>query len=132
MVSTAGGVTVTDAEPEWLPLVAVINAVPGATPVTALLAALIDATVATAGLEVDHVIDRDVIGDPAESRSVACMERTEPTVRLAVAGVTVTEATCPSSTEASLCVLHAAERTSTAPNMASRVVPRTRITSPPD
>src|SRR5882762_805524 len=81
--------TVTVAVALCPPLVAVIEAEPAATPVTKPLAL----TVATAALLVAHVTARPLRAVPFESFGVAVNCVVAPTVRLAVAGLSVTEAT---------------------------------------
>ncbi len=70
-------------------LVAVIVAVPAATPVTSPL----PVTVATAGALVAHVTTRPLSGWPFASLGVAVNCTVCPTVTLAVAGLSVTDAT---------------------------------------
>jgi len=81
--------TVTVAAALCPPLVAVIEAEPAATPVTKPLAL----TVATAALLVAHVTARPLRAVPFESFGVAVNWVVAPTVRLAAAGLTVTDAT---------------------------------------
>src|SRR5712692_4274995 len=90
VVSTgAGGTTLTEAEPLWPSLVAVIIAAPTATPVTTPL----PFTVATAVLLVAHVTTRPLNGLPVASFGVAVSCTVCPTGTLADAGLTATEAT---------------------------------------
>ena len=77
------------AVPLWPSLVAVIVAEPAATAVTTPLAR----TVATAGASLAHVTERPVSVSPRASLSVAVSCGVAPTVRLSLAGATVTEAT---------------------------------------
>jgi len=87
--ATGTGVTVMVYVPLCPSLVAVIVAEPAATPVTKPLAL----TVATAALPVAHVTVRPLRAVPFASFGVAVNWVVPPTVRLAVAGLTVTEAT---------------------------------------
>src|SRR2546422_3549824 len=91
MVTEATGtfVGVTADVPLFPSLVAVIVAAPAATPVTNPLAL----TKATAALLVAHVTVRPVRAVPFKSFGVAVNWVVAPTMRLAVAGLTVTEAT---------------------------------------
>jgi len=82
-------VIVTVAAALFCALVAVIVAVPAATPVTSPL----PFTVAAGGLPLAQVMLRPVSGIPAESRGVAVNCTVPPTRMLAVAGLTVTDAT---------------------------------------
>src|SRR5438067_10374136 len=87
--ATGTSVTVTAALPAFPSLVAVIVAGP-----TAMLATSpLPLTVATLGLLLDHITVRPVRVPPAESFGVAVSCTVCPTVRLAVAGATATEAT---------------------------------------
>src|SRR3989449_7042207 len=85
----AAAITVTSAVPLLPSLVAVIVAVPAATPVTNPL----PLTVATETLLVAHVTTRPLKGLPLASLGVAVNCTVAPTVTLAVAGLTVTDAT---------------------------------------
>src|SRR5438067_11900148 len=87
--ATGTSVTVTAALPALPSLVAVIVADPAALLVTRPLGL----TVATAVLLLAHVTVRPVSALPAESFGVAVSCTVCPTVRLAVAGATATEAT---------------------------------------
>src|SRR5947208_8277156 len=84
-----GGVTVMAAVPLCPSLVAVIVAEPATTPVTSPL----ELTVATAVLLLDHVIVRPDSALPFASFGVAVSWTVLPAGTLAVAGLTVTEAT---------------------------------------
>src|SRR5436190_126322 len=84
-----GGVTVMAAVPLCPSLMAVIVAEPATTPVTSPLAL----TVATAVLLLDHVIVRPVSAFPLASFGVAVSCTVLPSFTLAVAGVTLTDAT---------------------------------------
>jgi hypothetical protein len=84
-----GWVTVTVAVPLFPSLVAVMVAVPAATPVTNPL----PFTVAIVALLLAHVIVRPVSVFPAESFGVAVSCVVAPTPTVAVAGLTVTDAT---------------------------------------
>ena len=88
-VATGTSVTVAAAVPAFPSLVAVIVAVPAATPFTSPLLL----TVAILVLLLAHVTVRPVSAVPAESFGVAVSCAVCPTVRLAVAGATATEAT---------------------------------------
>src|SRR5437016_6076812 len=88
-VATGTSATVTAAVPAFPSLVAVIVAVPAATPFTSPLLL----TVAILVLLLAHVTVRPVSAVPAESFGVAVSCAVCPTVRLAVAGATATEAT---------------------------------------
>src|SRR5438309_873382 len=88
-VATGTSVTVAAAVPAFPSLVAVIVAVPAATPFTSPLLL----TVAILVLLLAHVTVRPVSAVPAESFGVALSCAVCPTVRLAVAGATATEAT---------------------------------------
>src|SRR5438309_6333274 len=88
-VATGTSVTVPSAVPAFPSLVAVIVAVPAATPFTSPLLL----TVAILVLLLAHVTVRPVSAVPAESFGVAVSCTVCPTVRLAVAGATATEAT---------------------------------------
>jgi len=85
-VATGGGVTVTAAVPDALPLVAVIVAVPAVTPVTTPVAE----TVATDVGAALHVTVRPVSTLPAASLTVAVSGAVAPTATLTVLGVMVT------------------------------------------
>src|ERR687888_1744553 len=87
--ATGTSATVTLAVPFLPSLVAVIVAVPAATPVTSPL----ELTVATEMLLLDQVTVRPVRALPAESFGVAASCVVPATVMLAVAGLTVTDAT---------------------------------------
>jgi hypothetical protein len=87
--ATGTTVTVIDDPPACPSLVAVIVAGPAATPLTRPL----PFTVATAELDVAHVTVRPVNGLPFASFGVAVSCTAWPTVTLAVAGLTVTDAT---------------------------------------
>src|SRR5437016_2688002 len=87
--ATGTSVTVTVALPAFPSLVAVIVAVP----TTTLATSPLPLTVATLGLLLDHITVRPVRVPPAESFGVAVSWTVCPTVRLAVAGATATEAT---------------------------------------
>ena len=82
-------VTLTVAVPLFAPLVAAIVAVPAPTPVTSPAAL----TLATPALLVAHVIVRPVRVRPNESFGVPVSCTVLPTDTLAVAGLTLTEAT---------------------------------------
>src|SRR5207253_1195934 len=86
--ATGTSVTVTVALPAFPSLVAVIVAVP----TTMLVTSPLPLTVATLGLLLDHITVRPVRVPPAESFGVAVSGMVCPTVRLAVAGATATEA----------------------------------------
>src|SRR5437773_554307 len=88
-VATGRFVTVMADVPFFPSLVAVIVAEPAATPVTNPLAL----TVATVVSLLTHVPARPVRGVPFESFGVAVSSVVAPTVTLAVAGLTVTDAT---------------------------------------
>src|SRR6266550_4179727 len=88
-VATGTSVTVAAAVPAFPSLVAVIVAGPAATPFTSPLLL----TVAILVLLLAHVTVRPVSAVPAESFGVAVSCAVCPTVRLAVAGATATEAT---------------------------------------
>src|SRR5437667_6107032 len=88
-VATGTSATVTAAVPAFPSLVAVIVAGPAATPFTSPLLL----TVAILVLLLAHVTVRPVSAVPAESFGVAVSCAVCPTVRLAVAGATATEAT---------------------------------------
>src|SRR5439155_8544303 len=88
-VATGTSATVTAAVPAFPSLVAVIVAVPAATPFTSPLLL----TVAILVLLLAHVTVRPVSAVPAESFGVAVSCAVCPTIRLAVAGATATEAT---------------------------------------
>jgi len=90
-VETAGGVTVTVADPDRPSLVAVIDIVPAFSPVTSPLAE----TDATCGLDVpvDHVIGRPVSTPPLASLSTAVACVVSPSSMEEEASVTVTVAT---------------------------------------
>jgi len=87
--ATGTSATVTDDVPFCPSLVAVIVAAPTATPVTTPLAL----TVAAAGLLDAHVTTRPDSGVPLASCGVAVSCTVCPTCRVAVAGLTVTDAT---------------------------------------
>src|SRR2546428_1610350 len=84
-----GTVTVIAAVPLWPSLVAVIVAAPTATPLTNPL----PFTVATPALPLPHVTTRPVSAAPLASLRVTVSCPVCPTGMLAVAGVTVTDAT---------------------------------------
>src|SRR5438309_4582887 len=88
-VATGTSATVTAAVPAFPSLVAVMVAVPAATPFTSPLLL----TVAILVLLLAHVTVRPVSAVPAESFGVAVSCAVCPTVRLAVASATATEAT---------------------------------------
>src|SRR5207245_7731970 len=88
-VATGAFVTLMTDVPFFPSLVAVIVAEPAATPVTNPLVL----TVATAVLLLTHVTVRPVRGVPFESFGVAVSGNVAPTITLAVAGLTVTDAT---------------------------------------
>lgn len=84
-----GGATVTDADPETDPVVAVINAVPAATAVTVAVAPVPD-TVATAGLpEVQETVG--LVTGPVVLTTVAVRPPVAPMARDKLAGATDTE-----------------------------------------
>jgi len=99
IILTAAGLTVTEATgttvtvmaavPLLPSLVAVIVAPPATMPVTSPL----PVTVATAVLLLDHVIERPVNGLPFESFAMAANWTVWPSVTLATAGLTITDAT---------------------------------------
>jgi len=84
-----GALTITVAVPLFPSLAAVMLTVPGAIAVTAP----VDETVAMAEELVSQVTTRPVSTLPAASRTVAVRGTPPPTVRFALAGLTVTEAT---------------------------------------
>jgi hypothetical protein len=85
----SGAVTVIVACPETPSLVAVTTSCPTATPVTSPVLE----TVATCAFALVHVTTRPVSALPAASRVTALSWTVCPTCTLAVAGVTVTDAT---------------------------------------
>ena len=87
--ATGTGVTVTVAVPLFPSLVAVIVAEPAARPVTNPLAL----TVARPELLLAHVTTRPLRAAPVESTGVAVSSTVCPTIVLADAGLTLTEAT---------------------------------------
>src|SRR5207247_787421 len=87
--ATGTVVTVSAADPLWPSLVPVIVAGPAATAVTSPL----PVTVAIAVFELDHVTTRPASGVPLASFGVAVSWAVCPAVTLAVAGLTVTDAT---------------------------------------
>jgi len=105
--ATGTFVTVIAAVPFWPSLLAVIVAVPGAPPVTSPL----PLTGATAALLVAHVTVRPVSDPPFASFGVAVSCTACPTVTLAAAGLTATDATGTTVTVMAtvpLCPSHAA------------------------
>jgi len=86
--ATVASTTVTCVAADFSPIVAVIIAEPGDTPVTTP-----SATVATAGLEVDHVGTRPVIAAPAASRMSATSVSVAPTWSAPRGSDTVSDAT---------------------------------------
>src|SRR5437773_736560 len=89
LITQLAAVMVSAAVPLWPSLVAVIVAGPPATPVASPL----PLTVATAVLLLAHVTVRPVSVFPAASLVTAVNGRVTPTGRLAVVGLTVTDAT---------------------------------------
>src|SRR5256885_9431479 len=108
-------VTVTVAVPLFPPLVAVIVAVPAPTPVTSPAAL----TLATPAVLVAHVIVRPVTVRPNESFGVPVSCTVLPAETLAVAGLTLTEATGNAAVLAvvALATLDKAPNTAFAPNV---------------